>query len=262
MRGRLVIPLAFFLALSVSLPGSAARDEQSAILKKLDEIDLRLGRIEREMRQINEAMTQLAAGEEGFDVRQTPQYKALEKQFQELQSKLEAQTSRNPAEVWRAMGNPKEVSRRLEMLRELVAPTIPDETRRKEFERDVRALKDKTGKEVSQKELFEQLWNWLSNRLKESSSEREKAWLRDQLEKLEESEGKEREEMVARFVRIGNVRAVHELAQKYSIPRDLMVKAGFPFVGYGGRPGRHRESPDRPSRPPRGRPNGSRRGQR
>ncbi len=262
MRGRLIAPLAFFLALWVFLPGSAAGEEQSRVLKKLEEVERRLGRIEREIREINATVNRLAVAQKAIDVRETPQYKALEKQFQELQSKLEAQTSRNPAEVWRAMGNPKEVSRRLEMLRETFAPTIPDETRRKELERDIQALKDKIGKEVSQKEVYDKLWNWLSNRLRESSNEREKAWLRDQLEKLENSEGKEREEMTARFVRIENVRAVHELAQKYSIPRDLMVKAGFPFVGYGGRPGRHREAPDRPPGPPRGRPNGSRRGQR
>ena len=262
MLGRFIGGPAAFLILLAVFSGTAVGEEQSAVLRKLGEIERRLGKIERELQQLTGAVRRLPGGEAAFDVRESAEYKDLEKRCRELQQKLGEGALRNPAEIWRVMGDPKELSRRLDQLAEAFAPTLTDPGQRKEFEQDVQALKEKIGKEVSDEELYRRVRERLSERLKKTTSDREKAWLQRQLDALERSEGPMRKEMIARYVRIENFGAIHELAKKYSIPRELMVSNGFPFVGYGGRPPRRREGSDRPGPPRGGGPRGNSRGRR
>jgi len=251
MYVRFVIGLAVLAMASPLFSAADIGQEQSPILKKLEEIDQRLDRMERDIREIHGTVSRLTEGRHAIDVRQTPEYRALEKRFRELQEKLRAQVLKGPEDIWQAMGDPGELSRRLDMLVEAFAPTLSEPNRRTEFEQDVRGLKEKIGEEVSEEELYRRIRERLSERIEKAKSEREKAWLQRQLDAVEKSEGPDRKERIARYVRIYNVRATHELAQKYSIPRDQMVKCGLAFMGYGRRPPRQGERPERPG-PPRG----------
>jgi len=252
----LVIGLAVVLMVSPVFSEADVTGEESPILRKLDEIYQRLDGIEQNIRQLDEAVRRLTTGKRPMDVRQTPEYRALEKRLKELQAKMGQQAPGDPADIWRAMGDPKELSQRLDTLVKAFAPTIPEPDRRREFEQNVGNLKEKIGQEISEEELYNKIRERLSERLKKSGSEREKAWLQGQLEALQRSEGPDRKERIGRYVRIENVRATHALAQKYSVPREQMVKCGLAFVGYSRRPSPPRERRDRPG-PPRGSPRGT-----
>jgi hypothetical protein len=233
------IGLTVLLFLSPALSQEGTVRESSQILKKLDEISQRLSRIEQDIKQIRITLRRLEGDRRG------------------PQEGPRVSPGRDPKEIWQAMGNPIELAKRLEMLVRVVAPTIRDEGKREEFKKDVDALKEKIGRDVSEEELYEKVRQRLSERLEKTTNEREKAWLKRQLDALEESEGEARKEMVDRFVRIQNIRALHDLARKYSIEREHMVRCGLAFVGYRrGPPGepRHPEVERRPGRRPRGAP--------
>jgi hypothetical protein len=256
MFARLMTGLAILTFLSVDIPQACAAGEESAVLKRLGDIERRLGKIERELQQLTVAVRRLPGGEAALDVRESPEYKRLEARLKELQEKLGAEPLRDSAEIWRIMGDPKELSQRLDKLGEAFAPTITDANRRSEFEQDILALKKKIGEEVSEEELYERVRKRLSERLEKSTSDREKAWLRRLLEELEKSSGQDRKEMLSRYVRFENMKAVHELARKYSVPRELMVESGLGFIGPGPRAPRHRGGPER-NGPGRGAPRGN-----
>jgi len=249
---RAVIGLVVLLMLSPACPEARVSEETSQTLVKLDEIGRRLNRIEESIQQLHMALRRLGEGKGAIDVRQTPEYQALEKRFEGLQERARSEPLRTLSEIWQAMGDPKELARRLDKLVEAFGATIADPNRRKEFQEDVRALKERTGKEVSEEELYEKVRKGISERLRRASNDREKAWLKRQLDALEEAKGPEREAALARYVRLDNVGALQELARKYSIPREQMVKCGLSFVGRPGRPPRQHEGRERPR--PRGAP--------
>ncbi len=244
MCGKVVISLAVFLMLSPAYPEADDSGETSQILVKLSEIEGRLDRIEQSLQELRLAVSQLPGRKGALDVRQTPEYRALERRLQGLQEKMRSEPLKTLEEIWRAMGDPKELRRRLDKLAEAFGPTIGDAKRREEFDQDVGALKERIGKEISEDELYEKVRERISERLKRASNERERDWLQRQLNALERAEGPERTASLARYVRIGNVGAVQELAKKYSIPRDQLVKCGLAFVGRGRRPPRPYERRD------------------
>ena len=111
-----------------------------------------------------------------------------------------------------------------------------DERRRREFIEEVDVLKETIGKEMSEEELYELVRSRFSQRIESTTNEREKGWLRRELETLDRSSGEERRGVIDRFVRFHNIRVLFELAQKYSIPREEMVRHGLAFIGPRGRP--------------------------
>jgi len=239
MATRFVIGLAALLLLPPAFPQEGAVRESSPILSKLDEINQRMNRIEQDIRQIHAALRRLEEGRRGpgEGPRTAP--------------------GRDPKEIWQAMGNPKELARRLNMLARTFAPTIHDEGRQEEFNKDVELLKEKIGQDVSEEELYQKLQQRLSERIDKSTNEREKAWLQRQLDALKQAKGQERKGMLDRFVRIQNIRALHQLAQKFSIPCEHMVRSGLAFVGYRRGPRREPHRPEggpRPGRRPSGAP--------
>jgi len=257
MYVRTAILLAAFAIFSTGFPEGKIHPDRGPLLARLDEIDQCLEQMENDIQRLRATARRLKEEKEAVDIRQTPEYRELERRFRELQEKTGLRPPRSPAEIWEAMGNPKELARRLDLLAEKFAPTVPDEEKRKEFREEVEALKKKIGEEVSQEELQRKVRERLSERLKRATSEREKAWLQRQLEELERSKGPELKASIDRFVRIENVRAMHELAEKYSIPRELMVECGLAFIEFPRRPPRRPErgeGPEPPMMPPRGEP--------
>lgn len=254
---RVFIGLVVLLMLSPAYPEAGISEDTSQVLVKLDEIERRLNRIEESIQQLHVALRRLGEGKGAIDVRRTPEYQALEKRFERLQERVTSEPLRTLSEIWQAMGDPKELARRLDKLVEAFGPTIADPDRREEFQDDVRALKERIAKEVSEEELYEKVREKISERVRRASNEREKAWLKRQLDALEESKGAERKAALARYVRIGNVGALQELTRKYSIPREQMVKCGLAFVGRPRRLPRQHEGRERPGprrAPPRGAP--------
>jgi hypothetical protein len=234
-----VIGLTVLLLLSPAFPQDVAPTDSSGILGKLDEISHRLSRIEQEIRQIRMALGRLEGERKGS------------------QEGPRTGPGSDPKEIWQAMGNPEELAKRLDKLVRVVSPTIRDEGTREEFKKDVEALKEKIGAKMSEEELCNLVRQRLSEGIESTTNEREKAWLQRQLDALEQSQGEARKEMLDRFVRIQNIRALHELARKYSIEPEHMVKCGLAFVGYRRRPPGegHRPEGERPSgRRPRGTP--------
>jgi len=235
MKGRALISFAIFTILSAAHPQEAEK-EPSDILQKIRDIEQRLERVEREMKQLREIVAKLPEEKGALDVRQTPEYQALKKELDTLRKGVGPESGPDPAQMWQAMGNPEELAKRLDALVKSFAPTLSEEKRREEFLKDVVNLKEKIGKKVPDEEIYKALRERISERISQSPSEREKAWLKRQLDVLEKSTGKERKEHLDRYVRIENIRALHDLAEKYSIPREQMVKSGLAFIGYPRRP--------------------------
>jgi hypothetical protein len=256
MLEKFLVALTSFFILTPVFPEPGADEAASRILRKLDEIDSRLKRVEQDIRQIQLTLRRLPGEKAPFDVRQTPEYRDLEGKLHMLQERT---SLRNPAKIWEALGDPRELSQRLDMLLESFGPTISSEATREEFNKDVAALKEKIGKDVSDEELYQRARKALSERLAHADNDREKAWLSKQLEGLEQSEGEDRKNRIDRFVRSESLRALYELARKHSIPREEMTKNGLAFIGYAGRPapkpgrhdrGGHPGPPSRGERPP------------
>jgi hypothetical protein len=238
MAKRVAICLTVFLLLSPAFPQQGAGPGSSEILKRLDDISRRLNQIEQDIKQLRAAVR----GTEGQ--RNPP----------EGEGPAMAPEG-DPRELWQAMGNPAELAKRLDMLVGLVVPTLPEETTREEFKKDVEALKEKIGRKISEEELSTLVRERFSERMKVTTNEKEKAWLQSQVDILDKSQGEARREMLDRFVRMQNIRDLHELGRKYSIEREQMVKCRLAFVGYRGRPPgepRHPEDERRPGRRPRG----------
>jgi hypothetical protein len=257
---RFIVGLALFLMLLPAFPEADIGKQESPVLNKLDEIVQRLDRMEQDLRRLNAAVKRISEGQEPVDVHETPEYRALKKQFEELQEKVRAMSLRSPTEVWGALGDPKELARRLVVLAEGFSPTISEPARREEFEKDVRKLREQIETEAPVEVLYKELRKELQERLCKSRDEREKAWVQGELDSLEKAQGHDRKMKIDRYVRMKNARAIHSLAEKYAVPREQMVKSGLPFVGYGRRaPGpfepRDRGAPPKPG--PRG-PSGPR----
>lgn len=218
MCERIVITMAVFLLLCPALSQEQGEKESSAILKKLDSIERRLERMEQDIRQL-----------EGM-VRHLDATKGLPPEGPVTPP------AADPKEIWEAMGNPRELNRRLENLSKGFSPKIPDERKRAEFVEEVEELKETIGKEMSEEELYHLVQNRLSEKMGSTGNDREKAWLQRELKTLEQSKNDERRRMIDRFVRFHNIRVLFELAQKYSIPPDEMVRHGLAFIGDRRRP--------------------------
>lgn len=219
MCEKIMIAMAAFVLLCPAFSQEQGEGESSAILKKLDGIERRLERMEQEIRQL-EGMVRHLAGPRG----------------QEGPERTGPPSEPDPKEIWEAMGNPKELTRRLDSLVEAFPRTIPDEQKRGEFLQEAEALKETIGREMSEQELYQLVRSRFSNRIESTTNEREKGWLQRELEALDRSSGEERKGMIDRFVRFYNIRVLFDLAQKYSIPREEMVRHGLAFIGYRGRP--------------------------
>ena len=231
MCERIMIAMAAFLLLRPALSQEQGEKESSAILKKLDSIERRLERMEQDIRQLEGMVRHLdAAGGPRPEEPGSP-------------------PETDPKEIWDAMGNPKELNRRLDSLVKSFSPKIPDERKRGEFVEEVEALKETIGKETSEDELYHLVQNRFSERIGNTTNDKERAWLQRELKTLEQSKNDERKQMIDRFVRFHNIRVLFEFAQKNSIPPEEMVRHGLAFIGDRRRP---------PGEP--GRPEGERRG--
>lgn len=226
MSEKIIIAMAAFVLLCPAFSQERGEGESSAILNKLDGIERRLERMEQEIRQL-EGMVRHLAGPKGQEGTERP----------------EIRSEADPREIWEAMGNPKELNRRLDSLVEAFPSKISDERKRRAFIEEVEALKETIGTEMSDDELYQLVRNRLSERIGSTGNEKEKGWLQRQLEALEQSRGGERRGMIDRFVRFHNIRVLFELAQKYSVPPEQMVRCGLAFIGHRGRP------PGEPARP-------------
>lgn len=260
MFAKLVIVLGALALVSPVCPQEQTDQGTSRILKKLSEIDERLNRIEREIEQVRAVVNRLAE-EAPRGLRPLSGIRPLDKSPRPPEGAVGPELLRDAAQIWQAMGDPKEIARRLDSLVEAFSPSMSDEKKRDEFKKEVETLKKKIGKEVSEEEVFKAARERLSERIAAASNEREKDWLRRQLEAFERSEGADRKARIDRFMRIENIGALHELARKYSIPREQMVACGLAFVGYHWRPPGELPPPEgerrregrapKPPRPPR-----------
>ncbi len=240
MKGKALIGLAILLLLSSAFPEEVEK-EQSDILQKIRDLEQRVNRLEQELLQLREKL------EKAPPERQVP------KEPGPFREGAGPELHGDPQKIWQAMGDPEELTKRLNNLAEAFAPTLSDEKKRAEFLKDVENLKEKIGKKRSEEELYKALWDRLSERVAQTPSKREKAWLQRQREALEKSTGEERKTHLDRYVRIENIGALHELGEKYAIPREQMVKSGLAFIGYPGGP-RGQFRPPEGERRPEGRP--------
>ncbi len=228
------------------------------IAKKVDGVDVKLSNIEKG---INALLGGGAGADAGGGSRvigsstfaKTDEYKNIMNQIALLQEQVgvvqgelggfqegtrqsrELAALRDRGGAFRAMSEPQELARRLDILAKNFSGKIPEGAKRNQFISELGALKSKYSASLSPDEKLAQARNLLTERLNSAQDERETERLQRQLEQLDQAQGaQEIEQQADRLLQFQKVREIGELTQKYSIPEDTVRDSGLVTFGGGG----------------------------
>jgi hypothetical protein len=222
------------------------------IAKKVDGVDVKLSNIEKG---INALLGGGAGADAGGGSRvigsstfaKTEEYKNIMNQIALLQEQAgvvqgelggfqegkrqsrELEALRDRGGAFRAMSEPQELTRRLDILAKNFSG------KRNQFVSELEALKSKFSASLSPDEKLAQARNLLTERLNSSQDERETGRLQRQLEELDQAQGAQQiEEQADRLLQFQKMREIGELTQKYSIPEETVRDSGLATFGRGG----------------------------
>lgn len=154
----------------------------------------------------------------------------------ERQNSRELAALRDRGSAFRAMSEPEELSRRLDILAKNFSGKIPDATKRNQFVGELESLKAKFSASLSPDEKLAQARNLLTQRLNAAEDQRERERLERQLQQLDQVQGvQQMEEQADRMLQFERMREIGELTQKYNIPDETVRDSGL--VSFGGGPG-------------------------
>ncbi len=157
---------------------------------------------------------------------------------QEEQQARDLEALRDRGAAWRAMTQPEELTRRLDILVKNFSGRINDSATRSKFVNDVEALKSKYSATLSPDEKREQARALLAEQINSADNEREVERLQRQLQELDEVQGaEEMEDRANRVIQFQRMRELGEMARTYNIPEDVLRDSGVVSFGRGGRPG-------------------------
>ena len=235
--------------------------QMSQMSKRIDSVDAKLTSIEKSVNALLGASA--VGGPEGAaqlkvksDFAETKEYQDIMSEiallnervggvqegftgFQEEQREIRGREAlRDRGAAWRAMGDPKELSRRMDILATNFSGKIADPTTRTQFVQEVENLKGKYSAAVSPQEKEAEARALLTEAINAAESDRARGWMERQLQSLDEANPQELEERVNRVVQMQRMREIGELARKYEIPAETMRDSGLiSFGGPGGPPG-------------------------
>lgn len=252
----------------VSLCGSCARNDDSRVddlisrqnehtrsisqlSKRVDSVEAKLTSIERG---VNALLGGGAAGAAGRGAgppatstfANTEEYKTIMSQIALLQEQVgvvhgelagfdkaraesgQREALRDRAAAFRAMNEPEELTRRLDILAKSFSGKISDAARRNQFVKEIEELKARYTAPMSpeQKRVeAQQLITWAINAV---DNDRAKEWLEGQLRSLEEQgDAPENEERITRTLQVQRMRELGELTRRYNIPADTVRDSGL-----------------------------------
>jgi len=160
--------------------------------------------------------------------------------FREQQTEArEREALRDPRAAFRAMGDPKQLSSRLDNLSKNFSGKIADPVKRNQFFADVEDLKSKYSAQLSPQQKQEQARTLISEAVNSmQDDDRARGWLEGQLRSLDEASADQLNERVDRVLQFQKMREINDLTQRYEIPGDVVRDSGLvSFGGRGGPPG-------------------------
>ncbi len=241
------------------------RSQQSAHEQKIGEMTQRIESLDATLAAIQRDVTALLGGGsvtpgEGpqltvkSDFAETEEYQQIMQQIATLQGQLaategefvafrdsereyrELETLRDRGSAFRAMGNPLELSRRLDILGKNFSGNIGDAATRSQFLSDIEAMKAKYSVDLSPQQKQAEARRLITDALNSTEDERMRGWMERQLQSLDEASGDQLNERVDRALQMQKMREIGEFTQKYNIPSEVVTDSGI--VSFGGRGGR------------------------
>jgi len=149
----------------------------------------------------------------------------------------ELEVLRDRGAAFQALGQPGEMSRRLDLLVRNFSGNIADAATKSQFLQDVETTKASFFTSLSPEEKLQRARALLSESINNADpDDRRRGMLERQLRSLDEADNAEElGERVDRFLQFQRMRELGEMTQKYNIPEDVVRDSGL--VSFGGRGG-------------------------
>jgi len=223
----------------------------SQISKKIDTVDEKLGGIEKSINALVGAAsrTTSAKGQElvvASDFASTKEYQDIMQLMGVLQEQVamvqgdfagfqdnqrvarEREALRDRGAAFQSLGQPGEMSRRLDILVKNFSGNIADAATRSQFVQDVETVKASLFVSLSPQEKLQRARALLSETINAASNDRLRGMLERQLRSLDEAQGGEEQgERADRVVQYQKLREIASLAREYNIPGDVVRDSGL-----------------------------------
>ncbi len=232
----------------------------SGMLKQMDAIDERLAAIEKKIEALLPAGSAARPGggaemTVASSFASTKEYQDIMRQINLFGEQLAAvqgdfvglrdrqgearsrEALRDPRSAFRAMGDPKQLSDRLDNLVKNASGRIGDPDTREQFAVDVENLKAKYSAVLSPEEKREQARALVEQSLNSMTDDRRRGWLEGQLRSLDEASGEDLDRRVNMALQFQKMREISDLTQKYNIPSEVVRDSGLMSFGGRGGPG-------------------------
>jgi hypothetical protein len=158
---------------------------------------------------------------------------------EQVRERKEKEALRDQGTAWRAMGEPDEVSRRLDILLENFSGNIEDPVARDAFAAEVEEMKSRYLTPLSPEQKREQARAAIVGAMDLMTDERSQRWLEEQLRTFDEATNPLEVGMrVNVTLQLQRIREMGELAQRYNIPGQVMRDSGLLSLPGGGLFGR------------------------
>jgi hypothetical protein len=154
---------------------------------------------------------------------------------EQVRKRQEQEALRDQGAAWRAMGEPDELSRRLDILLKNFSGNIEDPLTRDAFAAEVEEMKSRYSIPLSAEQKREQARAEIVGAMDRIPDARAKKWLEEQLEAFDQAANPI--DLAARVhiaLQLQRMREVSELAQKYSIPTQSLRDSGLISFPSGG----------------------------
>jgi hypothetical protein len=193
----------------------------------------------------------VSEGPREVEFKDAPEYKYIAARLASLQQELnltqsglaetrdgvteqrDLQELRDPGQAMRAITDPEQLNRRLDLLAQNFGGTIADVSRRQQFHADLQQLREGLTN-VSRQQQYENVLASLTERLNtEEADSRAREWIDRQIKELQAASGEELDGRLERYQRTQTLRQVRDLAQEYDIPREVLQESGLPSMGRG-----------------------------
>jgi hypothetical protein len=157
---------------------------------------------------------------------------------EERQENRELEELRDRGAAFRAMNEPQELTRRLDILAKNFSGKIPDAAVRNQFVNEIGGLKARYTAPMSPEQKKGEAQRLLTEAMNAVDNDRARGWLEAQLRSLDEQDNPEEiEERVNRTVQFQRMREIGELTRRYNIPAETVRDSGLVSFDQGGLPG-------------------------
>jgi hypothetical protein len=154
---------------------------------------------------------------------------------EQVVKRREREALRDQGAAWRAMGEPEELSGRLDILLKNFSGNIEDPVVRDAFTAEVEEMKNRCLTPLSPEQKREQARAAIVEAMDLMPDERSRTWLEEQLREFDEATNPLEVGMrVNVTLQLQRVREMSELAQRYNIPGQVMRDSGLLSLPAGG----------------------------